>query len=221
MDPSRSPTRVPVGPVRFYSPSTAPRIPARRELSCLRWQEEGQRPQKRPEGRRWSVRCHLLSAAAGPSAALTRSCRGGAPSFIPHRPGWSLAGAGTGQGPVWPRQRPRQRPRPRPRWHPHLLPRGVPVLAPGSQSFPRGASPCPALFRSRSRDPDSPSSNLGVSPPGVSEPLPGSRLCPRSRQGRGEQPPTGRGEGTDRTPLPLRVPRHRGQSQSVGRERMG
>lgn len=91
------------------------------------------------------MRCHLLSAAAGPSAALTRSCRGGAPSFIPHRPGWSLAGAGTGQGPVWPRQRPRQRLRPLPRRYPHLLPRGVLVLAPGCQSCTRGPSPYPLV----------------------------------------------------------------------------
>lgn len=164
------------------------------------------------------MRCHLLSAAAGPSAALTRSCRGGAPSFIPHRPGWSLAGAGTGQGPVWPRQRPR----PRPRRCPHLLPRGVPVLAPRSQSCPRGPSPYPLVSDPVPGIPTHRPPNLGTSPPGMSQPLTGSWLCRSSRQGRGNQPPTGRGEGIDRTPpLPLRVPRHRGQSHSVGRERMG
>lgn len=102
------------------------------------------------------MRCHLLSAAAGPSAALTRSCRGGAPSFIPHRPGWSLAGAGAGQGPLWPRQRPRQRPRP-PARRCRTCSRGVPLLVPALSPVLGVPAPAPPFG---SRDPDSPCSNL-------------------------------------------------------------
>lgn len=220
-DPPRSPTRSPTSLARLYSPSTAPRIPARRELSCLRWQEEGERPQKRPGGEvvvgavsppercSWSER--------SPDAELPGRC----PKFYPAppgvEPGRGRDRAGTGLAPA---TAPATATAPAP-----AVP--APAAAGGPGPCPRvsvlswGSQSLPPPFGSRSRDPDWPSPNLGISPPGASQPLPGSRLCGRSRQGRGNLPSTDRGEGTDRTPLPLRVPRHRGQSQSMGRERMG
>lgn len=191
------------------------------------------------------MRCPLPSTGADSSAALTRSCRGGAPSFIRHRPGWSLTGAGTGLAPAPASAGPAgDAAAPAPGGFLALDPRsrpvpslGVPVAAPRSGSC--------------SQDPSSASPFHRSLPPGRSRPLPGSQLClsgvpvpalplrgsraqlcPRCSQpgpvhpaggqgGQGGPASRGRCGGTVRTPLPLRVPRHRGQSQSVRWEPRG
>lgn len=232
------PARAPRSQPRPHSPSPerCPRgSPARLELRCLRRQEGRKRPPETSPGGvgegRCAVPCPLPSAGAGPSAALTRSCRGGAPSFIPHRPGWSLAGAGTGLAPA-----------------PASASAGpagdAAAPAPGWGPGPGAPPPPPRVLL--------PGSRLGVhllpvsAPPGGLGPLPVSRLCPlrgsrsrlcprcsqalgaahgaaasRGRAGQGGPAPAGGGEGTVRTLLPVPVPRHRGQSQPVRREPMG
>lgn len=118
-----------------------------------------------------SVRCPLPSTGADSSATLTRSCRGGAPSFIPHRPGWSLTGAGTGLAPAPASAGPAgDAAAPAPGGFPALDPRsrpvpslGVPVAAPRSGSCSQDPSSAFPFHRSL--------------PPGRSRPLPGSQLC--------------------------------------------
>lgn len=142
-----------------------------------------------PERCSWSER--------SPDAKLPGRC----PKFYPAppgvEPGRGRDRAGTGLAPA---TAPATATAPTPAV-PAPAPAGGPGPCPRVSVLYEGAQPLAPRFGSRSRDPDSPSSNLGISPPGAFSPS-GSRLCHRSRQDRGNLPSTDRGEGTDRTPLP-------------------